>query len=239
MLSFLFAIVVLSACGNKDNAGEENAENSDQEAEMPEPDLDDIPSVVAEVNGEEISKEDFVGMYQQQFQFQMMQAQMSGQEVDEDSLKKQTADSLVGQRLLMQEANKRFSDVSEDDIDQVINDIIEQYGMESKEEMFAQFEEQGVNEEELLSDIETQVKIEQLIAEESGDLNPTEEELKDAYEEIKAQQEEAETEEGQELPDFDEIKQQLKSHLKQQKESEKVQDIINELREKADITLFI
>src|SRR5690625_3664529 len=239
MLSFLLAIAVLSACGNKDDAGEKDAEKSDQEAELPEPDLDNIPSVVAEVNGEEISKDDFVGMYQQQFQLQMMQAQMSGQEVDEDNLKKQTAEGMVDQRLLMQEANNRFSDVSEEDIDQLINDLIEQFGLESKKEMFEQFEKQGINDKELMSDIEKKVKVEQLIAEEAGDVDQTDEELKDAYEEIKAQQEEQENEEGQELPDFDEIKDQLKSHLKQQKEAEKVQEIINKLRENADITLFI
>src|SRR5690625_6502716 len=90
MLSLILSIVALSACGNKDDAGENNTELGGQEAEMPEPDLENIPSIVAEVNGEEITKEDFVGMYQQQFQQQMLQAQMSGQEVDEDSLKKQT-----------------------------------------------------------------------------------------------------------------------------------------------------
>src|SRR5690625_2025970 len=241
MLSFLLTIAVLSACGNKDDTGENNAESGEQEVEMPEPDLENIPNIVAEVNGEEITKEDFVNTYQQQFQFQMMQAQMSGQESDEDDLKKQTADGMFGQKLLMQEANHRFSEVSEDDVDNVINNLIEQYGMESKEDMFAQFEEQGIDEKELMSEIETQVKIEQLIAEEAGDIEPTDEELQEAYEMMKAQHEELAEEEddNQVMPEFDEIKTQLKNQLKQQKETEIVQDIIKQLRDKAEITVHI
>jgi len=237
MLSLILSIVALSACGNKDDAGENNTELGGQEAEMPEPDLENIPSIVAEVNGEEITKEDFVGMYQQQFQQQMLQAQMSGQDVDEDSLKKQTADGMVDQRLLIQEANNRVSKVSEDEIDKVIDDLIEQFGLESKENMFNQFKEQGVDEEELMAEIEVQVKVEKLIAEEAGNIEPTDKEIEEAYEMIKSEQQEAE--DDQDLPDFEEIKPQLKDHLKQQKEAEKVQDIVNKLREKADITVHI
>src|SRR5690625_3863626 len=58
---------------NENNAGDngDNAEaNGDLcfEEDMPEADLDGIPDIVAEINGEEITKDDFESIYEQQFQ---------------------------------------------------------------------------------------------------------------------------------------------------------------------------
>lgn len=237
LMSLLLTAVVLSACGDKDDKKKDDAENDAQEMELPEPDLEGIPDVVAEVNGEEISKEDFEMIYTQQFQQQALQAQMSGQEVNEDEMKEQTADGLVGQRLIIQEANDRFSKVSEEDVDKTIDDVLEQSGLESKDDLMAQLDEQGIDKDEFMSEIESQVKINQLIAEEAGDFEPTEDELKEAYEQSKKQQEEAGVEE--ELPKFEEVKDQLKEQLTQQKEAEEVNTIVEKLRKDADITIHI
>lgn len=236
LLSLLLSAVVLTACGDKDDEKKEEEASEDQ-MEMPEPDLEGIPDVVAEVNGEEITKEDFELIYQQQFQQQALQAQMSGQEVDEDQMKEQTAESMVGQELITQEANKRFAEVSEEDIDKTIEDVLEQSGLESKEDLFAQIDEQGMDKDEFMTEVENQVRIDQLIAEEAGDTEPSEEEVKEAYEAMKAQQEEAETDE--EVPEFKELKPQITEQLKQQKQAEQVQSIVGKLREKADVTIHI
>jgi len=243
ILSFLLAVFVLAACGDKDEEESKEPADDGQGAEMQEPDLEDIPKVVAEVNGEEISKEDFENMYQQQFQNQMMQAQMSGQEIDEDALKKQTAEGMVGQELLVQEANNRFEKADEDDVDKLIEDLIEQSGSESKEDLIAQFDEQGIDEDEFMSEVEKQVKIDQLMDEEAGDLEPSEDEVKEAYEAMKSQQEEmmegAEDGEAEEIPEFDEMKPQIEDQLKQQKQAEEMQNIVDKLREDADVTVHI
>src|SRR5699024_10494739 len=243
ILSFLLAVFVLAACGDKDEEESKEPADDGQGAEMQEPDLEDIPKVVAEVNGEEISKEDFENMYQQQIQNQMMQAQMSGQEIDEDELKKQTAEGMVGQELLVQEANNRFEKADEDDVDKLIEDLIEQSGSESKEDLIAQFDEQGIDEDEFMSEVEKQVKIDQLMDEEAGDLEPSEDEVKEAYEAMKSQQEEmmegAEDGEAEEIPEFDEMKPQIEDQLKQQKQAEEMQNIVDKLREDADVTVHI
>src|SRR5699024_11666505 len=112
------------AVGEDDN--NEDKEN-DGQAEMPESKLEGITDIVADVNDREVTKEDFEATYQQQFQQMAMQAQMSGQnmdEIDQDELKEQTADGLVGQELLMQEANDRVSDISDDDIDETIDKVV-------------------------------------------------------------------------------------------------------------------
>src|SRR5690606_32806683 len=133
------SVLVTAACGNaEDNANEEKttqeqpAENNEETAaptEMPEPDLEGVPDLVAEVNGEEIKKEEFESAYVGQFQQMAMQAQMSGQEVDQDQLKTQIAESLVGQRLLMQETDNRSIEASDEEIDNTLTSIAEQNGL--------------------------------------------------------------------------------------------------------------
>ncbi|GIN72369.1 hypothetical protein J14TS2_28440 [Bacillus sp. J14TS2] len=244
MLSFVLMAGILAACGDKDKGQEQgqkqetSEDNGNEQAEMPEPDLEGIPDVVAKVNDEEVSKEDFEEMYQSQFQQLVMQAQMSGQgvdDLDQDQLKEQVAEGMVGQTLLIQEANNTIKNVSDDDINKTIDEVMAQFDMESKDELLKAFKEQGMDEDEVMSQMETQVKLDQLIEKVSGDTEPSEEEIKEAYEGVKAQQEE--TGGDQELPSFEEIKSQIADQLKESKQQEATQKYVAELREDADVTI--
>lgn len=246
MIFSILIIAALAACSDKDNDNDNNKNNTNQNPNegsseaLPEADLDGIPDVVIEINGEEITKDDFSSMYEQQFQQHAMQAQMMGQDmndIDQDQLKQQTAEIMIGQNLLIQEANNRIKDVSEDDINDTIDQLLEQTGIESKDDLLALFEEQGMDENEFNSQIETQVRVDQLIAEISKDLEPTEEETKETYEMIKAQQEEVGSEE--EFPEFDEIKSDLEEQLKEQKKAEETETLVESLREDADVTIHL
>lgn len=236
----ILTIIALAACSDKDNENTNDDTEGNTNEAMPEADLDDLPDVVIEINGEEISKDEFSGIYQQQFQQQIMQAQMMGQAVDDldqDELKKHTAEILIGQNLLIQEANERITDISEEDIDNTINQLLEQTQMESKEDLLAIFEEQGVDEEELMSQIETQVRVDQLVIEISKDIELTEEETKETYDMLKAQQEETDSE--TEFPEYEDIKSELEKQLKEQKKAEETEALVETLREKADITIHL
>lgn len=246
MIISILAILALAACGDKDEAkdnAKDEPEVSDGEGaneEPPEADLDDIPDIVAEVNGEEVVKDDFVNAYQQQFQQLIMQAQMSGQsmnDIDQDQLKEQTLEMIVGQNLLIQEAKNKITDVSDDDINKTIDQLLEDTEMESKEDLLALFEEQGMDEEEFMSQVETQVKVDQLITDISKDIKLTEDEVKESYETLKAQQEQAGSEE--EFPEFDEIKSDLEEQLKEQKKGAETNSFVESLREKADVTIHL
>jgi len=239
LLTLIFTVLLVVACSN-DDTNEETQENDTSEEtnlELPEPDLEGIPDIVAEINGVEVTKEEFENMYQQQFQQVAMQTQLSGEEIDEEELKEQTAEGMVGQELLTQEANARFQEVPDDEINKEMDDLIEQSGMESKDELVATFEEQGTDEKELLLLIETQVKINQLIAEESGDIEPTDKEVEEAYESMKDQYKEMDNEE--ELPDFEDVKPDISEQLKQQKEVEVIESLVKKLREDADVTIYL
>ena len=70
------ALLTLSACGGGSDSGApprtppsaSPSESASADASAgPEPDLDAIPDVVAEVNGEEVTKEEFVPIYEAAF----------------------------------------------------------------------------------------------------------------------------------------------------------------------------
>lgn len=249
-LSLALSVLVITACSNGDEAAEDNKEETNtqeesqgdgegaEQPEMPQADLEGIPEVVAEVNGEEISKEEFETTYQAQFQQMAMQSQMTGQELDQDQLKKQIAESMIGSELLIQEADNRGFTASEEDVNKTVDDLVKQNGLQSKEEFITALEEQGLPEEEVMTQVETQVKVDQLIADESGDTKPTEEELKEAYDQMKTQQEQIGGEEA-EVPSFEEMKPNLEEQLKMQKEGEAAQKLVEELRKNADVTVNI
>lgn len=254
LLSFSLAVSlsVIAACGGVDESGEENIEESAtqeeepadleggesaEQLEIPEPDLEGIPDVVAEVNGKEITKEEFETTFAGHFQQAAMQSQMTGEEVDQDQLKEQITETMIGTELLIQEANSRSFNVSEDDIEKILNRLVEENGLESKDEFIAALEEQGVDEEEVMSQLETQVKIDQLIASESGDgdIEPKDEELKELYDQMVVQQEQMGEE--AEIPSFDEMKPDLIEQVKSQKGAEVSQTLVERLRKDADVTI--
>ena len=253
LLSLLIgaSVMVTAACSDTDENAKEETPTEEQAAgengeaaegetaeqpEMPEPDLEGVPDVVAEVNGEEIIKEDFESAYTAQFQQMAMQAQMSGEEVDEAQLKEQVAESLVAQELLVQETENRDIEASDEEVNETLTALAEQNGLASSEEFLTALEEQGLSEDEVMEQVASQVKVDKLIAEESGDSEASEEELQEFYDQMQAQQEEMG---GEELPPFEDIKTELEAQLVQQKENEAVQALVAELREGADVTVHI
>lgn len=250
MISLAATMLTVAACGDE-SAEDENSEGAEsteegqaaeggEAAEMPEPDLEDVPDVVAEINGEEISKEEFEQVYTGQFQQAAMMQEMTGEEVNQDEMKQQIADGLVSERLLIQEAENRDISASEEDVDEMIAEIVEANGMESEDEFFTAMEESGMSEDDIRAELEKQVKVEALIAEETGDVEPTEEELEEIYDEQIAAREEAESQsEGEETeaPSFEDVRPQIEEQVVREKEAEAAQGLAEELREDADVTV--
>lgn len=246
----LFGVAACSDAGEGADQESSSNEQSEQQLpdgqdpeqpEMPEPDLEGIPDIVAEVNGQEIDKAAFEAAYQSQFQQMAMQAQMTGQEIDQDQLKESTADSLVGNELLIQEANSREITASDEQVEDTLKEMAQANGMESGDEFIAALAEQGMDEDEVMSQLQTQVEIEQLIAEESGDIEPSESELRELYDQSVAQQEQAEGEGGEsaEVPPFEEVEDQLAEQVRAQKEGEATQALVDTLRENADVVIHL
>lgn len=246
LVLFLFGA---AACGGSDDKGsgeassgeKKNSQKQEQKqkqgnGDAPKPDLKGIPEVVAEVNGEKIAKAEFVEAYKGQFQQLAMQSQTSGQELDQDQLKKQTVDSMIGTELLVQEADKRDLTASEKDVNNTLNELAQQNGLKSADEFMAAMQKQGMNEKEVRSELETQVKVDQLVAAEAGDTRPTEKEIKQLYAQLTAQQEQSGGQ-GSEVPPLKKVRPQLEEQVKSQKESEAAQALVRDFRKDADVTV--
>ncbi|MFC4555817.1 SurA N-terminal domain-containing protein [Georgenia faecalis] len=256
-VSLAFSLMAVGACsGGSDDAATDGTPSATSTATStasasaeptapadpnaaPEPDLEGIPDVVAVVNGEEIGRDEFVSTYEGMFSQYAMQAQMSGQPVDQDLLKAQVADNMVGNTLLIQEADNRGFTATPDAVDAALAEMAEQNGLESADAVITALTEQGMTEEEIRSQLETQVKVEQLIADEAGDTTPTDEEVQAAYDEAVAQQEAAGAASGQtaEMPPLEEVRPQVEEQVRSQKEGAAVEALVTSLRESADVTI--
>ncbi|MGJ9374092.1 SurA N-terminal domain-containing protein [Nesterenkonia sp. CF4.4] len=252
----LAGVLALSACGDSSDpesadAGSEEQSSqegaaapeegaSGEQAEMPEADTSDIPEVVAEVNGDELSGEDFTVLYESQFQQMAMQSQMTGEEPDQDQLKQQTLESMIGNELLLQDAEDEGYEASQEEVDAIIADAAETAGLGSSEEFIEAYEEQGMDEEQLTSDAESQVLINQVL-EQLEVPEPSEEELREVYDEAVAAQEEASGAEGAEgaeaaeIPPFEEVREDLEAQATDEARSEAALAHVDELRDEADI----
>jgi peptidyl-prolyl cis-trans isomerase SurA len=239
------SMLVLSACGGgadssadaeKDPSASQSSSAGADAGAGTEPDLDAIPDVVAEVNGEEVTKDEFVPIYEAAFAQAASQAQMGGEAPDEEQLRKQTADDLVDTELLAQEAEARGLEVSDDDVEAELADLAEQNGMKSADELLKAVEQQGVTAEQARDQVETQVLVEQLVADENGPIEPTDKELRALYAQAKEQQAQA-GEGAQQIPPFAQVRDQLVEQATNQEIGKVATALVEDLRADADITI--
>lgn len=244
------ALLTLSACGGGSDSGSDagddasasSTSSADADADggadggADGPSLDGIPDVVAEVNGEEVTRDEFVPVYEASYQAAASQAQMTGEEPDEDALRKQALDDLVDTELLAQEAESRGIEVSDEDIDAELTDLAEQNGMKSADELLEAVAGQGLDEEQARDQVETQVMVEQLVVDENGPIEPTDKELRTIYDEAKAQQAQS-GQEGQKFPPFAEVRDQIVDQAVAQETGEVAQGLLEDLKADADISL--
>lgn len=252
-LAMSVSVVALAACGSQGDEAKPKessaaAEQSpgadsahDQQGQQGKPNTKDIPEVVAEVNGKKIKKSEFVPLFETQYQQMQMQAQQSGQPVDEKGLKKQTAENLVSTEVLVQEADKRKIDVTNKDIDKGLKESAKS-GQMSEKDFLKAMKDQGMDEKKVRSELANQLKIEGLVEDEYGEFKVSGEEIGQAYEQAKTQQEQMAQQGGQgqqEMPPIEEMRPQLKEQVKSQKSQEATQKFAKKLRKQADVTIHL
>lgn len=235
----VLALLGVAACGGGSGGDQSSDQSSSSQEkstkEAAKPDLDDVPKVVAEVNGQKIYKSEFVQAYKGQFQQMAMQAQATGQKPDQDKLKKQVAESLVGTELLTQEAQKRGYKATPKDVDKTLQGLAAQNGMKSKKQVLDALEKQGMSKAQIMAQAKTQTKVDELVAEESGNTKPTQKQLKQLYAQMKAQQQQS----GQKAPSFKKMRPQLEQQAESQQQMKTAQALIKRLRKHADVTIHV
>ena len=106
----------------------------------------------------------------------------------------------------------------------------------SVDELIAALEKQGATEEQARDQLEQQMVIDLLVADEAGDAEPTEQELRKIYDEAKQQQAQM-GKQGQKLPPFAKVKAQIVEQAKSEQQGKVAQTLVDDLREDADITI--
>lgn len=243
MLALLLVALLAgaSACGGSDgegaDAGSAGPDAVQEQKDDPSgPDLDDVPEVVAEVNGEEIPRSEFATMYEGQYRQLAQQAQASGQPVDEEKLKQTVVENLVSTELLVQEAGERGVTVSDAEVEKTLQVLAQQNGLDSVDSMLDVLEEQGLDRDEVESQVRVQVTVDRLIADEAGDVEPTDREVRAFYDKMAAQQESAGAE-GQKLPPLAQVREQVVERLTSQARAEAARALVDRLREDAEVVV--
>ena len=211
----------------------------DPQAQQPqEADVSDVPEVVATVNGTEITKDDFVQTYQSQYQQMAMQQQAGGQASDEEQLKTQVAEQLVNNELLRQGAEDAGIKATDKDIDTTLDEIAKQSGLGSGDEVVSALEQQGISAEQVRQDAASQFAITTYIEQEADIAKPSDEELKAQYDAM-VEQQSAAGGSAEEVPSFEEMKDQLAQQATMQQQNEAATEIAGKLRESGDVTINV
>jgi hypothetical protein len=238
----------LAACGdNEENSKEADTEKTNQEqteqtAEMEEMQKKleeqhvDKESTVAVVNDEDIKGEAYNTLLSQtQMQYQQMGQDPTSEELA-PKLKESTIDSLIGQTLLLQEADKKGYEATDDEIQKEIDTLKSSYEDE------AQFEEilknNGLTMDELQSEVANNIKYTAFIENELTIEEVSDDDIKAYYDQY-AEQSSGSEEAAAQMPEFEEVKDQIKQQLEQQKTQEVLAAEVEKLKENASIEVKI
>lgn len=177
------------------------------------------------VNGETISKGELEARVKQ------VNAQTPGTSSVTDQQKKQILQEMVDEELLYQEAKKEGVSADNQTIESEYQNTIEQF--ESEEQFQEALQENNLTEESLKKNIERGIVLNEYIKQiqENSDVEVTEEEIQNFYDENIAGEEEA--------PELEEVKDQIEQQLLQEQTGQITNQKLEELKETADIQTFL
>lgn len=177
---------------------------------------------VAIVNGEEISRQKF----NEQKELITTQAGDASLVPTDQEL----VDQMINEKLLLQDIERRGINVS-DKIDAELQNVKSQFP--SEEEYNNALSQNNVTEEQVRESVEYQLLFTEYVTkiqEEKG-ITVTEAEIKSFYDESVAGQEEA--------PALEEVREQIESQIAQQKVQVVFEEVVQQLRDQADIQVLI
>ncbi len=189
--------------------------------------------VVVEVNGVEFSFDDFNRVLSQVQQQYMMQ----GMELSEEELREIAVESLVQQALLMELADEKNIDVSQEELEDYFQEIMTMYGMDNEEELLGQLKEEGLDTRAEVDEVLTsEIRVDKLVELFAEDVDVTQEEVEEAYNLFAQQVEEFEG--AEQVPSFEEVEEEIKESLIQEKVVPVILTKLEEMEESAEIKTY-
>lgn len=200
------------------------------------------PDVVATVNGVEIGKslyEETVSRFIENYEFQGVVFEGEEGETLLEQVKEMALNSLIEQEAILQEAKKAGYEVSEDQLNDELNSVKEQF--ESEEEFQAALEEHNYTEASFKALLKQDILIDMFLESNLEEPTVTEDEMLEAY---NGYLEEAELYaeiygEEFEVQTFEELKDEIELSIKQQKQNQQIGDLIDQIISSSQIEIFI
>lgn len=238
----VLSIFALAACGGNgdDDTSEENGSEEVEQGEVEEPEALDIEDMDSDeamliINGEEVTRGEFDAQFERTKQMVSQQYGIDLEDEDNASLipelQHQTIENLIGQRVLTQEAKNKGLEVDEEQIDENIGMLVQQFG--GQEGFQEALEADNLTEEDLELLVYEELLISQLFETELDldSIEVTDDEIEDFY----AQYEMTMEQQGEEVPPLEEIQEQIVMQLQQQKAQEEQQTYVSALMDESEI----
>ncbi|ABR47023.1 hypothetical protein Amet_0798 [Alkaliphilus metalliredigens QYMF] len=202
----------------------------------------DQGEVVATVNGASITREVFENTVERtKLNYQQQGIEFEGEEGEAMlvQVREQALNSLLQEEVLLQEAKEKGYDVSEEAIETELESMKGQF--ESEEEFEAALEFNQFTEDDLRNMLASEMAIEQFLQNELEEAPASDEEAQELYDQYAAQMKEIaeETGETEEMPAFEEVKEQLKMQIAQENQQELMAQLIDGLMEQSEIEIFL
>lgn len=232
LLMVISLAIVLAACGNKgaDDEGNEEADTqsveqaNNQEIEFSDEEKVSEDKVVANINDVELTGEMYNLIYVQT----KIQLNQFGQDIsDVDQVKELAIDGLINQEIIKQDAKRAGIHVSEEEL---ISEF-EAIKSDNEDQFHAFLERYHLTEEAFKDQLQFALTHDKYIESELPPIEITDEEVEEVYHELK--------EDNQEIADLESVEEQLKRELMIQKEQEKLQERLEELKDQATIEKLI
>mgnify|MGYP006284858669 CR=1 FL=1 len=206
-----------------------------------QPSGNQAPSVIAEVNGMEISQQEYFSLLQQQ----APQSNLSSSQII--PFRYNVLDALIERKLILSQAEilDVNVEISESEIDENYNNILEQNDM-TDQELADNLAEQGYTIGQLREDIKSSLEdtktIRQTIDQGVGEIEVTEEEIEELYAERYPANNDTENNNGEsdqadENPDLSEVREELETEIHKQKRNQALNTWLSELKNEAEITI--
>ena len=196
-------------------------------------DLDD-ESVVATVNDQEITRGELNFQLSQLAANPQMQFQVpSPDETEEwENFQNMILEEMISEKLVLQDAKDRGLEPGDEEIDQMYYMIVAELG--GQEALDQHLETLGMSETKLRSDLKDQIVIDQyiqMLSEEENIPPATDEDIEEYYEQQVALDPEA--------PELEEIYEQLREQVFQERLGEVIFEIIEDLEDDSDVEFLL
>jgi len=190
--------------------------------------------VALRVEGTTYTFEEFERTFNQVAQ----EMQMQGMEVTKEEMKDNTVERLTQEALLVEYALNEGMEVTEEEIDEQIEEVMEMIGVETEEELLEQLEPEGIESRKELDEVlETEILIMKLIDAYTEQVDITDEEVEDAYDEYTERMEMYETTED--IETLEDLEEEIRESLAQEEVFPLLFEKMEEIKVDAEVEVFI